>query len=126
MADPDLLGSAWLAEHFDIHPVQPLAVRSEMGGRRSTLTLNDQRVETYQASARVDLSPAAHINFMLKHEGVPLELLARVFDRMDPEDLAGWSRAEPTGQYLIARDVRERSRQRGGWSAFQFGLRSGG
>ncbi|MDP9912523.1 hypothetical protein J2W27_004649 [Variovorax boronicumulans] len=99
MADPDLLGSAWLAEHFDIRPVQPLAVRSEIGGRRSTLTLNDHRVETYLASARFGSSPAAHINFMLKHEGVPLELLARLFDRMDPEDLAGWIRAEPTGQY---------------------------
>ncbi|MDP9918998.1 hypothetical protein J2W24_004667 [Variovorax boronicumulans] len=36
---------------------------------------------------------------MLKHEGVPLELLASVFNRMDPADLTGWIQAEPTGQY---------------------------
>lgn len=99
MAHPDLLGGAWLAEHFDIRLVQPLVVRSGIGARRSTATVNEQRIETYLASTRLGPSPAAHLNFMLKHEGVPLELLARVFDRIDPEDLVGWIRAEPTGQY---------------------------
>jgi hypothetical protein len=99
MANPDLLGGAWLAEHFDAHPVQPLAVRSEIGSRRSTSVLNDLTVETYLASARLNPSPTEHLNFMLKHEGVPLELLARVFDRIDPNDLAAWIRDEPTGQY---------------------------
>jgi hypothetical protein len=99
MADPDLLGGAWLAEHFNAFPVQPLPVRSQIGSRRSTSTLDDQRVETYLASARLDPSPAAHLNFMLKHEGVPLELLARVFDRIDPADLVSWIHDEPTGQY---------------------------
>jgi hypothetical protein len=41
----------------------------------------------------------AHLTFMLKREGVHLELLARLFDRVSPLELAAWVEAEPNGRY---------------------------
>jgi hypothetical protein len=41
----------------------------------------------------------AHLTFHLKHEVPHFELMARLFARCDPAELASWVADEPTGQY---------------------------
>ncbi|CAN7566522.1 MULTISPECIES: Fic family protein [unclassified Variovorax] len=98
-AGGDPIGGAWLAREFDLELVQPLHVRSEIGPRRHTVHHPDHRREVHQEHMRPDSTLPAHLTFMLKHEGAHLELLARLFDRVDPQQLAAWVRSEPTGQY---------------------------
>jgi hypothetical protein len=95
----DPIGGAWLARSFDLEMVQPLFVRSEIGPRRHTLHHPEHRREVHQEHMRPQPTLSAHLTFMLKHEGAHLELLARLFDRVDPKELAAWVRSEPTGQY---------------------------
>lgn len=95
----DPIGGAWLAREFGLQPVQRLHVRSEIGPRRHTVHHADHRREIYQAQMRPDSNVPAHLTFLLKHEGAHLELLARLFERVDPNILATWARSEPTGQY---------------------------
>jgi hypothetical protein len=42
---------------------------------------------------------AGHLTFALKHEGVHLEFLARLYAVMPTDELEAWIAAEPTGQY---------------------------
>jgi hypothetical protein len=95
----DPIGGAFLVREYGLELVQPLPVQSEVGSRRRTIHEGGLRREIYQESVRPGPGPAAHLTFMLKHEGVHLEMLARLFERMNPEDLAAWVRAEPTGRY---------------------------
>ncbi|MDM0073741.1 Fic family protein [Variovorax sp. J2P1-59] len=95
----DPIGGAWLAREFDLELVQPLHVRSEIGPRRHTVHRADHRREVHQEPTRPDSTLPAHLTFFLKHEGAHLELLARLFDRVDPQLLVDWVRSEPTGQY---------------------------
>ncbi len=95
----DPIGGEWLVRTFALELVQPLSVRSEIGPRRQTVHAADQRKEVHQEHMRPAPSLQGHLTFMLKHEGVHLELLARLFERIDPQQLAAWVRAEPNGQY---------------------------
>lgn len=95
----DPIGGAWLVREYGLDLVQPPFVRSETGPRRQTVHHPDHRREVHQAHMRPGATLSAHLTFMLKHEGVHLELLARLFERVDPQQLAAWVRAEPNGQY---------------------------
>ncbi|OUL98721.1 Fic family protein [Variovorax sp. JS1663] len=95
----DPIGGAWLVRAFGLALVQPLFVRSEIGPRRQTVLHPAYRREVHQEHMRPAATLQAHLTFMLKHEGAHLELLARLFERIDAQQLADWLRAEPTGQY---------------------------
>ena len=49
----------------------------------------------YQPRRTVD----AHLEFALRHEGVDLSVLSALFRGLDPEVVADWVRAKPTGRY---------------------------
>ncbi|CAN7697643.1 Fic family protein [Variovorax paradoxus] len=95
----DPIGAAWLVRAFSLELVQPIFVRSEIGPRRQTVHHPGYRREVHQEHMRPAATLQAHLTFMLKHEGVHLELLARLFERLDPLVVADWVRAEPNGQY---------------------------
>src|SRR5436190_10678913 len=95
----DPIGGAWLAREYGVQLVQPLHVRSEIGPRRHTAHQADHRREIHQEQMRPASNVPAHLTFLLKHEGAHLELLARLFEQVDPNILAAWVRSEPTGQY---------------------------
>ena len=94
------VGYGWLAQRYGVEPVQPLPVRSEIGGSRATHRDGDLRREVYPESYRPGDTPAEHLAFALKREGVHLECLARLFRRPElrPE-LEQWIAREPTGAY---------------------------
>lgn len=46
-----------------------------------------------------DDTTTGHLEFALKYDGVNLEVLRAVFERVDTRELAAWIRATPTGKY---------------------------
>jgi len=95
----DEIGYAWLAVHYKVQPVQPLVVESRIGPGRRTWQEGGRRLEYYTEAMRPPASLGAHLTFALKHEGVALEFLARLFEVVPAEALVDWIRSEPTGQY---------------------------
>ena len=90
----DPIGGAWIAREYGVELVQPLHVRSEIGPRRHTAHHADHRREVHQEQMRPDSNVPAHLTFLLKHEGAHLELLVRLFERVDPNVLAAWARSD--------------------------------
>ncbi|PUE11062.1 hypothetical protein B9Z51_01665 [Limnohabitans sp. T6-5] len=99
MTTHNLIGGAWLATHTGVELVMPLAVQSRIGGRRSTHVADGITTETYVESMRPSSDLRGHLTFHLKHEVLHLELLSRVFAQIEPQELASWISAEPSGQY---------------------------
>ncbi len=56
-------------------------------------------METYLETMRPTDTLSAHLTFALKHEGVHLEFLARLFEVIPGQLLTDWVCSEPTGQY---------------------------
>ena len=97
-------GYGWLMQHYGVEPVQPLPVRSEIGGSRASHGGGkdaDGRREVYPEAYRPEDSPAGHLAFALKREGVHLECLARLFRQPDWRlVLMQWLAREPSGAYV--------------------------
>ena len=95
----DPLGAAWLARAHGVMPLGRLPVLSQAGGRRATQVNDGLRLETYTEAMRPAATPAAHLQFHLRHEVPHFEFLARLFERSGPDFVQAWIVAEPTGQY---------------------------
>lgn len=93
------MGYRWLAQRYGVNAVQPPPTESQIGPSRRTLETNGLTREVYIASARPPDSLAAHLTFALKHEGVQLEFLARLFAVAPEAEIAAWVNNERTGQY---------------------------
>lgn len=96
-ADP--IGAAWLARTYGVEPMGRLPVLSQVGGRRASETNQGFRLETYLEIMRPAATPAAHLQFHLRHEVPHLEFLSRLFAQTGPDFVQEWIAAEPTGQY---------------------------
>lgn len=94
------IGYQWLVENFGLR-VLPLHVRSYLlsHGSRRTREIAGQRTEYYPT--RSDPGPAVcdQVEFALKHEGLNLEVLSKVFAAADERDIASLVRRKPTGIY---------------------------
>jgi hypothetical protein len=95
----DWIGYRWLAEHYGVQPVQAFRIDSAIAKSRATLREDGYVHETYSRAARPADTLAGHVSFALKHEGVHLEFLARLFEVAPVTELEAWITAEPTGQY---------------------------
>jgi hypothetical protein len=95
----ELIGGAWLAERYGLRLCYPLRVTSLVGTRRSTTVIDGVSREVHPAQMRPEATLKGHVTFHLKHELPNLELLARLFEALDPAELAAWVREEPTGSY---------------------------
>lgn len=95
----DVIGYRWLAKRYDVKTVQPLRTVSVIGRSRATVREDGFVREQYPASVRPAETLAGHLTFAFKHEGLHLEFLARLFQRLPPTDLEAWIALEPTGQY---------------------------
>lgn len=92
------LGQKWLAEKFQLEPVQAFAVVSKLGNSRRTVEIDGTREETY---SKVDARPSlrSELTFALKHEVVNLEFFSRLFCVLEASELEQWLLDEPTGAY---------------------------
>lgn len=95
----EFLGYRWLAKKYEISPAQPLSVESQIGPSRRSIRNNGRTLEIYPAIFRPDDTLSAHLTFALKHEGIHLEFLARLFERVPEADVRIWVNGERTGQY---------------------------
>lgn len=99
METENLLGGAWLVARYGIEVVMPLAVQSRVGGRRTTQLAEGIKIETFVEGMRPSANLRGHLTFHLKHEVLHLEMLCRLFERVDTAELASWIDDEPSGQY---------------------------
>jgi Uncharacterized conserved protein len=96
---PHDLGYQWLAHTFDIQPVQRFRITSMLGGSRSSMQVGGYTQEVYLASYQPGDKVSDHLRFALRYEGVHLEFLQRLFQRMPESQLLDWLAEEPSGQY---------------------------
>ena len=96
---PKWIGYRWLAEAYGIEPVQAFRIDSQIAGTRSTRRENGYAHESYPSALRPADTLQGHMTFALKREGVHLEFLSRLFDRLAPAELEQWITSEPSGQY---------------------------
>lgn len=85
--------------HHGVRPVQPFRTDSALAKSRSTVRENGHVPEYHPAVARPRDTLAGHLTFALKHEGIHLEFLARLFEVVPAAQVEAWVAAEPTGQY---------------------------
>src|ERR1700733_6668541 len=95
----DAIGGAWVAQHYGIDLVQPLRTLSRIGRSRLSHRDGNRWQKTYVERYRPTPTLGGHLGFMLKHEVLSLEFLARLFKVIEPEELSNWVGNEPTGQY---------------------------
>ncbi|MEI6334726.1 MAG: Fic family protein [Methylococcaceae bacterium] len=79
----NLVGYQWLSKKYNVSPVQSFEFKSisDQAGKNRSDTLS------------------WHITFALKHEGIHLEFLNRLFKVIEETELADWINSEPSGQY---------------------------
>jgi Fic/DOC family len=99
METQNLIGGAWLVAHYGMELVLPLSVQSRIGGRRKTVWADGIATETYTEGMRPGAGLRGHLTFHLKHEVPHLEMLSRLFEKVDTAELLAWIEDEPSGQY---------------------------
>ncbi len=93
------IGWKWLAEKYGVAPVQAFRTVSQIAPSRKTVVVDGFVHEFYPASFRPQSNLRGHLTFALKHEGLHLECLARLFAVLASEELVEWLENEPTGAY---------------------------
>lgn len=80
--------------------VPPPAVESYVGpGMRRTEVHGGRVLELYPKQYAPDGSLVSHLRFALRHEPIDLGVLVAALKAIDPGEIAGWVRQEPTGQH---------------------------
>jgi hypothetical protein len=97
----DWIGYRWLITRYRLTVIQPLRVETIIGSIRATAIFGETERRTVREHLRPEPTLAAHLSFALKHEGVHLETLSRLFasDSEARAELEHWIRSEPGGQY---------------------------
>ena len=95
----DWIGYQWLVAHYGISPVQAFRTDSALARTRSTVREDGYVHEYYPSAAKPADTLAGHLTFALKHEGIHLEFLARLFDVIPVVELEDWIAGEATGKY---------------------------
>lgn len=94
----EVFGYGWLAKRFGIRTVAPLTASSSTGRAPSRSEDDDGFVVQVLRADRADKESVRwHLAQALKHEGVHLEFLARLFAKLDPAEIGRWNADEPTG-----------------------------
>ena len=96
---PDWIGYRWLIERYGLTVTQALRVETAVGSTRATVSDGRTEQHVVQELLRPEASLAGHLRFALKHEGVHLEALSRLFAVASAADIEAWIRSAPTGQY---------------------------
>lgn len=96
---PDWIGYRWLIERFGLNVTQARRVETAIGATRASIHDGTTERRTVQELLRPESTLSGHLGFALKHEGVHLETLSRLFAAAPATELDAWIRDEPTGQY---------------------------
>lgn len=96
---PERIGYRWLIERYGLAVTQALRIETAIGPTRATVSDGTTEHRTVQEQLRPEATLAGHLGFALKHEGVHLEALSRLFAVASASEIENWIRREPTGQY---------------------------
>ena len=96
---PDWIGYRWLMEHYGLNVIQALRIETVVGPTRASVSDGTTEQRTVHEALRPETTLAGHLSFALKHEGVHLEALSRLFAAAPNAEVEDWIRREPTGQY---------------------------
>src|SRR5256885_5718868 len=96
---PDWIGYRWLIERFGLTVTQALRTETVIGSTRATVSDGTTGRRTVLEQLRPERTLAGHLSFALKHEGVHLEALSRLFAVARAAEVEYWIRREPTGRY---------------------------
>ena len=95
----DEAGYLWLRDHYQLDIVQPSPIVTKLGPTRTIKVYDGVEHRVYPENLRPAATLAAHLTFALKHEGVDLEFLARLFAVVPATEIEAWVLSEPSGQY---------------------------
>lgn len=95
----DWIGSQWLAREYGVEPVQPLPIRTVVGGSRNVVVTDGFALATVRATHRPTANLRGHLGYALRREGVHLEFLARLFRAVPRREIEDWIHDEPSGRY---------------------------
>jgi hypothetical protein len=105
---PDWIGYRWLVEHYGLTVTQALRTETAIGSTRATVSDGTTERRTVQDVLRPEATTAGHLSFALKHEGIQLEALSRLYAAAPAAEVEDWIRREPTGQAAdVVRAIRE-------------------
>lgn len=95
----DWVGYKWLSAKYAVEPVQPFRIDSQITRARATEREDGYVHEYYPSHFKPDDTLAGHMTFAFKREGIHLEFLSRLFQKIPVAELESWIESEPTGQY---------------------------
>jgi hypothetical protein len=95
----DWIGYRWLIERYGLAVTQALRFETVIGPTRATANDGTTERRTVLEVLRPEPTLAGNLSFALKHEGVHLEALSRLFAVAPAGELEDWIRREPTGRY---------------------------
>ncbi|MEN6386010.1 MAG: Fic family protein [Phycisphaerales bacterium] len=95
-----LAGYALLVQHFNLQ-VLPYWHKSQVGGsKHQQIIESDGRIcETFPNKYWPGDIYLEHLEFALKYDGINLEILSEVFDKVNIEELTSWIISKRHGQY---------------------------
>ncbi len=93
------IGYRWLVERYGLALTQALRIETVIGPTRASVSDGTTERRTVQELLRPEATIAGHLGFALKHEGIHLEALSRLFATAPVAEIEHWIRSEPTGQY---------------------------
>jgi hypothetical protein len=96
---PEPIGYRWLIERYGLSVVQALRTETAIGPTRSSVHDGTTEFRTVQEALRPEATLAGNLGYALKHEGVHLEVLSRLFTVAPAGEIEEWIRREPTGRY---------------------------
>src|SRR5258708_14563842 len=95
----DWIGYRWLIERYGLTVTQALRMETIIGPTRARVSDGTTERRTVQELLRPEPTLAGHLSFALKHEGMHLEALSRLFAATPTTEIVDWIRGQPTGKY---------------------------
>ena len=95
------LGYAYLVEKYslDARPAQLRAVIDSRVRGRELRQTGHQETLAFDKKYQPEDSFEGHLQFALRYEGINLEILALLFEKMGEQELTAWLHASPTSAY---------------------------
>ena len=96
-----LVGYSWLIEHYALPVIdhwQQCYIDSATRGRKEQ-DLGTHNVQLFEGRYQPEESLVGHLQFALRYEGLNLQLLALLFEQVDPQPLIHWISDSPNSVY---------------------------
>ncbi len=95
------VGYQHLVQKFHLSALSHFQVSfiAERGQRKTEQQANQQVCEIYPKSYDPGLGVFDQLEFSIKYEGINLEILSKLFEKLDPRSFISYIQSKPTGKY---------------------------